>query len=154
MINLQIGFFLSLLGHILILLIIFLDFSIFYSKKDAYEIIPIGFVLEKPEELYVNKISEKLFSLKELVASELRNEELIESNKKVIPSDLSLSATKSLEDLKRQKYKIAINKIQKKFMDFWIKPFVLNEDIQAFILIKLAPSGEIMSRSLIKSSGK
>ena len=45
------------------------------------------------------------------------------------------------------------SKIQKKFIDIWIKPFVLNEDIQVSILITLAPSGEILSRNLIESSG-
>ena len=66
MINLQIGFFLSFLGHILILLMITTDFSIFYPKKNTFEIISVGFILEKQEELFLKKSSEKLFSLKEL----------------------------------------------------------------------------------------
>ena len=52
MINLQIGFFLSFLGHILILLMITTDFSIFYPKKNTYETISVGFILEKQEELF------------------------------------------------------------------------------------------------------
>ena len=51
MINLQIGFFLSFLGHILILLMITADFSIFYPKKNTYETISVGFILEKQEEV-------------------------------------------------------------------------------------------------------
>ena len=51
MINLQIGFFLSFLGHILILLMITTDFSIFYPKKNTFEIISVGFILEKQEEV-------------------------------------------------------------------------------------------------------
>jgi len=153
MINLQIGFFLSFLGHILILLMISTDFSIFYPKKNAFEIISVGFILEKQEELFLKKSSEKIFSLKELEVSELKSAEIIEPNNNIISSDLSISAKKSLDDLKKQKYKIAIRKIQKKFIDIWIKPFVLNEDIQVSILITLAPSGEILSRNLIESSG-
>ena len=53
MINLQIGFFLSFLGHILILLMITADFSIFYPKKNTYETISVGFILEKQEELFL-----------------------------------------------------------------------------------------------------
>ncbi len=153
MINLQIGFFLSFLGHILILLMITTDFSIFYPKKNIYETISVGFILEKQEELFLKKSSEKLLSLKELEVSELKSAEIIEPNNNIISSDLSISAKKSLDDLKKQKYKIAIRKIQKKFIDIWIKPFVLNEDIQVSILITLAPSGEILSRNLIESSG-
>ena len=153
MINLQIGFFLSFLGHILILLMITTDFSIFYPKKNTYETISVGFILEKQEELFLKKSSEKLLSLKELEVSELKSAEIIEPNNNIISSDLSISAKKSLDDLKKQKYKIAIRKIQKKFIDIWIKPFVLNEDIQVSILITLAPSGEILSRNLIESSG-
>ena len=153
MINLQIGFFLSFLGHILILLMITTDFSIFYPKKNIYETISVGFILEKQEELFLKKNSEKLLSLKELEVSELKSAEIIEPNNNIISSDLSISAKKSLDDLKKQKYKIAIRKIQKKFIDIWIKPFVLNEDIQVSILITLAPSGEILSRNLIESSG-
>ena len=153
MINLQIGFFLSFLGHILILLMITTDFSIFYPKKNIYETISVGFILEKQEELFLKKSSENLSSLKELEVSELKSEEIIEPNNNIISSDLSISAKKSLDDLKKQKYKIAIRKIQKKFIDIWIKPFVLNEDIQVSILITLAPSGEILSRNLIESSG-
>lgn len=153
MINLQIGFFLSFLGHILILLMITTDFSIFYPKKNTYETISVGFILEKQEELFLKKSSENLFSLKELEVSELKSEEIIEPNNNIISSDLSIAAKKSLDDLKKQKYKIAIRKIQKKFIDIWIKPFVLNEDIQVSILITLAPSGEILSRNLIESSG-
>jgi len=153
MINLQIGFFLSFLGHILILLMITTDFSIFYPKKNIYETISVGFILEKQEELFLKKNSEKLLSLKELEVSELKSAEIIEPNNNIISSDLSIAAKKSLDDLKKQKYKIAIRKIQKKFIDIWIKPFVLNEDIQVSILITLAPSGEILSRNLIESSG-
>lgn len=153
MINLQIGFFLSFLGHILILLMITADFSIFYPKKNTYETISVGFILEKQEELFLKKSSENLFSLKELEVSELKSEEIIEPNNNIVSSDLSIAAKKSLDDLKKQKYKTAINKIQKKFIDIWIKPFVLNEDIQVSILITLAPSGEILSRNLIESSG-
>ena len=153
MIDLQIGFFLSFLGHILILLMITTDFSIFYPKKNIYETISVGFILEKQEELFLKKSSEKLLSLKELEVSELKSAEIIEPNNNIISSDLSIAAKKSLDDLKKQKYKIAIRKIQKKFIDIWIKPFVLNEDIQVSILITLAPSGEILSRNLIESSG-
>lgn len=153
MINLQIGFFLSFLGHILILLMITADFSIFYPKKNTYEAISVGFILEKQEELFLKKSSENLFSLKELEVSELKIEEIIEPNNNIVSSDLSIAAKKSLDDLKKQKYKTAISKIQKKFIDIWIKPFVLNEDIQVSILITLAPSGEILSRNLIESSG-
>ena len=111
MINLQIGFFLSFLGHILILLMITTDFSIFYPKKNTYETISVGFILEKQEELFLKKSSENLFSLKELEVSELKSEEIIEPNNNIISSDLSIAAKKSLDDLKKQKYKTAISKI-------------------------------------------
>ena len=112
MINLQIGFFLSFLGHILILLMITTDFSIFYPKKNTYETISVGFILEKQEELFLKKSSENLFSLKELEVSELKSEEIIEPNNNIVSSDLSIAAKKSLDDLKKQKYKTAISKNQ------------------------------------------
>ena len=61
MINLQIGFFLSFLGHILILLMITTDFSIFYPKKNTYETISVGFILEKQEELFLKKVQRIYF---------------------------------------------------------------------------------------------
>ena len=82
-----------------------------------------------------------------------RNEKFLKSKEKIDTNDLLISAKQSLESLKKEKFKVTINIIQKKFIDLWDKPFVLNDDIKVSIKIKLAPSGEILSRTLIQSSG-
>ena len=152
MINYQLGFVFSLLGHILILLVITLDFSIFLPKEKIFEVIPIGFVQEKREE---NKIkgSSEIFSLLDLEKKEIdaplkRNLESQPNN-----SNLSVSAKETLEKLELNKNLKTINLIQAKFINLWNKPFVLNENIQASIKLTLSPSGEILSSSLISSSG-
>ena len=152
MINYQLGFVFSLLGHILILLVITLDFSIFLPKEKIFEVIPIGFVQEKREE---NKIkgSSEIFSLLDLEIKEIdapfkRNLESQPNN-----SNLSISAKETLEKLELNKNLKTINLIQEKFINLWNKPFVLNENIQASIKLTLSPSGEILSSSLISSSG-
>ena len=152
MINYQLGFVLSLLGHVLILLVITLDFSIFLPKEKIFEVIPIGFVQEKREE---NKIkgSSEIFSLidldkKEINAPLKKNLENQPNN-----SNLSISAKETLEKLELNKNLKTINLIQAKFINLWNKPFVLNENIQASIKLTLSPSGEILSSSLISSSG-
>ena len=71
MINLYLGFFLSFFGHLIILLMVLVDFSIFFSNKQNYEVIPIGFILEKKEKPNLRGIQEKLFSLKELESNSL-----------------------------------------------------------------------------------
>lgn len=152
MINYQLGFVLSLLGHVLILLVITLDFSIFLPKEKIFEVIPIGFVQEKREE---NKIkgSSEIFSLLDLEKKEInapfkKNLESQPNN-----SNLSISAKETLEKLELDKNLKTINLIQEKFINLWNKPFVLNENIQASIKLSLSPSGEILSSSLISSSG-
>ena len=152
MINYQLGFVFSLIGHILILLVITLDFSIFLPKEKIFEVIPIGFVQEKREE---NKIkgSSEIFSLLDLEIKEIdapfkRNLESQPNN-----SNLSVSAKETLEKLELNKNLKTINLIQAKFINLWNKPFVLNENIQASIKLTLSPSGEILSSSLISSSG-
>ena len=152
MINYQLGFVFSLLGHILILLVITLDFSIFLPKEKIFEVIPIGFVQEKREE---NKIkgSSEIFSLLDLEKKEInapfkKNLESQPNN-----SNLSISAKETLEKLELNKNLKTINLIQEKFINLWNKPFVLNENIQASIKLTLSPSGEILSSSLISSSG-
>ena len=152
MINYQLGFVLSLLGHVLILLVITLDFSIFLPKERIFEVIPIGFVQEKREE---NKIkgSSEIFSLLDLEKKEInapfkKNLESQPNN-----SNLSISAKETLEKLELNKNLKTINLIQEKFINLWNKPFVLNENIQASIKLTLSPSGEILSSSLISSSG-
>lgn len=152
MINYQLGFVLSLLGHVLILLVITLDFSIFLPKEKIFEVIPIGFVQEKREE---NKIkgSSEIFSLLDLEKKEInapfkKNLESQPNN-----SNLSISAKETLERLELNKNLKTINLIQEKFINLWNKPFVLNENIQASIKLTLSPSGEILSSSLISSSG-
>ena len=152
MINYQLGFVFSLLGHILILLVITLDFSIFLPKEKIFEVIPIGFVQEKREE---NKIkgSSETFSLLDLEKKEIdaplkRNSESQPNN-----SNISVSAKETLEKLELNKNLKPINLIQAKFINLWNKPFVLNENIQASIKLTLSPSGEILSSSLISSSG-
>ena len=152
MINYQLGFVFSLLGHILILLVVTLDFSIFLPKEKIFEVIPIGFVQEKREE---NKIkgSSEIFSLldlekKEIAAPLKRNLESQPNN-----SNLSISAKETLEKLELNKNLKTINLIQAKFINLWNKPFVLNENIQASIKLTLSPSGEILSSSLTSSSG-
>ena len=152
MINYQLGFVLSLLGHVLILLVITLDFSIFLPKEKIFEVIPIGFVQEKREE---NKIkgSSEIFSLLDLEKKEInapfkKNLESQPNN-----SNLSISAKETLEKLELNKNLNTINLIQEKFINLWNKPFVLNENIQASIKLTLSPSGEILSSSLISSSG-
>ena len=152
MINYQLGFVFSLLGHVLILLVITLDFSIFLPKEKIFEVIPIGFVQEKREE---NKIkgSSEIFSLLDLEKKEInapfkKNLESQPNN-----SNLSISAKETLEKLELNKNLKTINLIQAKFINLWNKPSVLNENIQASIKLTLSPSGEILSSSLISSSG-
>ena len=152
MINYQLGFVFSLLGHVLILLVITIDFSIFLPKEKIFEVIPIGFVQEKREE---NKIkgSSEIFSLLDLEKKEInapfkKNLESQPNN-----SNLSISAKETLEKLELNKNLKTINLIQEKFINLWNKPFVLNENIQASIKLTLSPSGEILSSSLISSSG-
>ena len=152
MINYQLGFVFSLLGHVLILLVITLDFSIFLPKEKIFEVIPIGFVQEKREE---NKIkgSSEIFSLLDLEKKEInapfkKNLESQPNN-----SNLSISAKETLEKLELNKNLKTINLIQEKFINLWNKPSVLNENIQASIKLTLSPSGEILSSSLISSSG-
>ena len=152
MINYQLGFVFSLLGHVLILLVITIDFSIFLPKEKIFEVIPIGFVQEKREE---NKIkgSSEIFSLLDLEKKEInapfkKNLESQPNN-----SNLSISAKETLEKLELNKNLKTINLIQAKFINLWNKPFVLNENIQASIKLTLSPSGEILSSSLISSSG-
>ncbi len=152
MINYQLGFVLSLLGHVLILLVITLDFSIFLPKEKTFEVIPIGFVQEKRQE---NKIkgSSEIFSLLDLEKKEInapfkKNLESQPNN-----SNLSISAKETLEKLELNKNLKTINLIQEKFINLWNKPFVLNENIKASIKLTLSPSGEILSFSLISSSG-
>tara|TARA_A100001011_G_scaffold144363_2_gene152510 strand:- start:1040 stop:1630 length:591 start_codon:yes stop_codon:yes gene_type:complete len=153
MINLYLGFFLSLLGHSIILLMVLLDFSIFFSNKQTYEVIPVGFILEKKENYLINEVQKNFFSLKNLESNNFRNEKFLKSKEKIDTNDLLISAKQSLESLKKEKFKVTINIIQKRFIDLWDKPFVLNDDIKVSIKIKLAPSGEILSRTLIQSSG-
>ena len=153
MINLYLGFFLSLLGHSIILLMVLLDFSIFFSNKQTYEVIPVGFILEKKENYLINEVQKNFFSLKNLESNNFRDEKFLKSKEKIDTNDLLISAKQSLESLKKEKFKVTINIIQKKFIDLWDKPFVLNDDIKVSIKIKLAPSGEILSRTLIQSSG-
>ena len=152
MINYQLGFVLSLLGHVLILLVITLDFSIFLPKEKIFEVIPIGFVQEKREE---NKIkgSSEIFSLLDLEKKEINAP--LKKNLESQPnnSNLSISAKETLEKLELNKNLKTINLIQEKFINLWNKPFVLNENIQASIKLTLSPSGEILSSSLISSSG-
>lgn len=153
MINLYLGFFLSLLGHSIILLMVLLDFSIFFPNKQTYEVIPVGFILEKKENYLINEVQKNFFSLKNLESNNFRNEKFLKSKEKIDTNDLLISAKQSLESLKKEKFKVTINIIQKRFIDLWDKPFVLNDDIKVSIKIKLAPSGEILSRTLIQSSG-
>ena len=153
MINLYLGFFLSLLGHSIILLMVLLDFSIFFPNKQTYEVIPVGFILEKKENYLINEVQKNFFSLKNLESNNFRDEKFLKSKEKIDTNDLLISAKQSLESLKKEKFKVTINIIQKKFIDLWDKPFVLNDDIKVSIKIKLAPSGEILSRTLIQSSG-
>jgi TonB family protein len=153
MINLYLGFFLSLLGHSIILLMVLLDFSIFFPNKQTYEVIPVGFILEKKENYLINEVQKNFFSLKNLESNNFMNEKFLKSKEKIDTNDLLISAKQSLESLKKEKFKVTINIIQKKFIDLWDKPFVLNDDIKVSVKIKLAPSGEILSRTLIQSSG-
>tara|TARA_X000000950_G_scaffold83103_1_gene104528 strand:+ start:777 stop:1367 length:591 start_codon:yes stop_codon:yes gene_type:complete len=153
MINLYLGFFLSLLGHSIILLMVLLDFSIFFPNKQTYEVIPVGFILEKKENYLINEVQKNFFSLKNLESNNFRDEKFLKSKEKIDTNDLLISAKQSLESLKKEKFKVTINIIKKKFIDLWDKPFVLNDDIKVSIKIKLAPSGEILSRTLIQSSG-
>ena len=152
MINYQLGFVFSLLGHILILLVITLDFSIFLPKEKIFEVIPIGFVQEKREE---NKIkgSSEIFSLLDLEKKEINAPSKKNLESQPNNSNLSVSAKETLEKLELNKNLKTINLIQAKFINLWNKPFVLNENIQASIKLTLSPSGEILSSSLISSSG-
>ena len=152
MINYQLGFVFSLLGHILILLVITLDFSIFLPKEKIFEVIPIGFVQEKREE---NKIkgSSEIFSLLDLEKKEINAPSKKNLESQPNNSNLSISAKETLEKLELNKNLKTINLIQAKFINLWNKPFVLNENIQASIKLTLSPSGEILSSSLISSSG-
>ena len=61
MINYQLGFVFSLLGHILILLVITLDFSIFLPKEKIFEVIPIGFVQENNSDIRIVRLKNCLF---------------------------------------------------------------------------------------------
>ena len=153
MINLYLGFFLSFFGHLIVLLMVFVDFSIFFSNKQNYEVIPIGFILEKKEKSDLREIQEKSFSLKELESNNLAIDKLIKSEEKVNSNDLFISARQSLEALQKERFEKTINTIQRKFIKLWNKPFVLNEDIKVSIKIKLVPSGEILSKTVIESSG-
>ena len=152
MINYQLGFVLSLLGHVLILLVITIDFSIFLPKEKIFEVIPIGFVQEKREE---NKIkgSSEIFSLLDLDKKEINAPFKKNLESQPINSNLSISVKETLEKLELNKNLKTINLIQAKFINLWNKPFVLNENIQASIKLTLSPSGEILSSSLISSSG-
>ena len=153
MINLYLGFFLSFFGHLIVLLMVLIDFSIFFPNKQNYEVIPIGFILEKKEKSRSQVIQEKLFSLKELEINNPEFTNLISSEENINTNDLLISVKQSLDKLEEEKFKKTIIIIQKKFIDLWNKPFVLNEDIKVSIKIKLAPSGEILSKTLIESSG-
>ena len=152
MINYQLGFVLSLLGHVLILLVITLDFSIFLPKEKIFEVIPIGFVQEKREE---NKIkgSSEIISLLDLEKKEINTPFKKNLESQPNNSNLSISAKETLENLELNKNLKTINLIQAKFINLWNKPSVLNENIQASIKLTLSPSGEILSSSLISSSG-
>ena len=153
MINLYLGFFLSFFGHLIVLLMVLIDFSIFFPNKQNYEVIPIGFILEKKEKSHSQVIQEKLFSLKELEINNPEFTNLISSEENINTNDLLISVKQSLDKLEEEKFKKTIIIIQKKFIELWNKPFVLNEDIKVSIKIKLAPSGEILSKTLIESSG-
>ena len=152
MINYHLGFVLSLLGHVLILLVITLDFSIFLPKEKIFEVIPIGFVQEKREE---NKIkgSSEIISLLDLEKKEINTPFKKNLESQPNNSNLSISAKETLENLELNKNLKTINLIQAKFINLWNKPSVLNENIQASIKLTLSPSGEILSSSLISSSG-
>ncbi|URQ73115.1 TonB C-terminal domain-containing protein [SAR86 cluster bacterium] len=152
MINYQLGFVFSLLGHVLILLVITLDFSIFLPKEKIFEVIPIGFVQEKREE---NKIkgSSEIISLLDLEKKEINTPFKKNLESQPNNSNLSISAKETLENLELNKNLKTINLIQAKFINLWNKPSVLNENIQASIKLTLSPSGEILSSSLISSSG-
>ena len=152
MINYQLGFVLSLLGHVLILLVITLDFSIFLPKEKIFEVIPIGFVQEKREEDKI-KGSSEIFSLLNLEKKEINASLKKNLERKPNNSNLSISAKETLEKLELNKNLKTINLIQAKFINLWNKPFVLNENIQASIKLTLSPSGEILSFSLMSSSG-
>ena len=153
MINLYLGFFLSFFGHLIVLLMVLIDFSIFFPNKQNYEVIPIGFILEKKEKSHSQVIQEKLFSLKELEINNPEFTNLISSEENINTNDLLISVKQSLDKLEEEKFKKTIIIIQKKFIELWNKPFVLNEDIKVSIKIKLAPAGEILSKTLIESSG-
>ena len=153
MINLYLGFFLSFFGHLIVLLMVLIDFSIFFHNKQNYEVIPIGFIVEKKEKSDAQVTQEKLFSLKELEINNPEFTNLISSEENVNTNDLLISVKQSLDKLEEEKFKKTILIIQKKFIELWNKPFVLNEDIKVSIKIKLAPSGEILSKTLIESSG-
>ena len=153
MINLYLGFFLSFFGHLIVLLMVLIDFSIFFPNKQNYEVIPIGFILEKKEKSHSQVIQEKLFSLKELEINNLEITNIVNSEENINTNDLLISVKQSLDKLEEEKFKKNIIIIQKKFIELWNKPFVLNEDIKVSIKIKLAPSGEILSKTLIESSG-
>ena len=152
MINYQLGFVFSLLGHVLILLVITLDFSIFLPKEKIFEVIPIGFVQEKREE---NKIkgSSEIISLLDLEKKEINAPFKQNLESQPINSNLSILAKENLEKLELNKNLKTINLIQAKFINLWNKPSILNENIQASIKLTLSPSGEILSSSLISSSG-
>ncbi len=153
MINLYLGFFLSFFGHLIVLLMVLIDFSIFFPNKQNYEVIPIGFILENKEKSHSQVIQEKLFSLKELEINNPEFTNLISSEENINTNGLLISVKQSLDKLEEEKFKKTIIIVQKKFIELWNKPFVLNEDIEVSIKIKLAPSGEILSKTLIESSG-
>ena len=153
MINLYLGFFLSFFGHLIVLLMVLIDFSIFFPNKQNYEVIPIGFIVEQKEKSDAQVTQEKLFSLKELEINNPEFTNLISSEENINTNDLLISVKQSLDKLEEEKFKKTIIIIQKKFIELWNKPFVLNEDIKVSIKLKLAPSGEILSKTLIESSG-
>ena len=108
---------------------------------------------KKKEKSRSQVIQEKLFSLKELEINNPEFTNLISSEENINTNDLLISVKQSLDKLEEEKFKKTIIIIQKKFIELWNKPFVLNEDIKVSIKIKLAPSGEILSKTLIESSG-
>ena len=130
MINLYLGFFLSFFGHLIVLLMVLIDFSIFFPNKQNYEVIPLGFILEKKEKSHSQVFQEKLFSLKEIEINNPEFTNLISSEENINTNDLLISVKQSLDKLEEEKFKKTIIIIQKKFIELWNKPFILNEDIK------------------------
>ena len=96
MINLYLGFFLSLLGHSIILLMVLLDFSIFFPNKKTYEVIPVGFILEKKENYLINEVQKNFFSLKNLESNNFMNEKFLKSKEKICLESSFISGTSLL----------------------------------------------------------